>query len=146
MLDLKPYVPYTDAHPAARSGWLDVEGRRGAGNVPADPVAAYQVMFNELADAQAAWIEERTGLPIRERIEATLALGPEPHPYRRIRREGRGFRLAVKDWRVRFVVAGREVQVLAVASGYRAAQLAAAGGRGADPVAVHREFSAAWPS
>ena len=143
VLDLKPYVPYTDAHPAARSGWLDDAACAMRGEAPADPVVAYAVTFDELAAAQADWIEQRTGLDIRARITATLALGPEPHPYRRIRRDGAAFRLAVKEWRVRFWVAGRAMRVVSLASGYRPAQLAAAG-TVAEPLAAHREFVAAW--
>jgi hypothetical protein len=70
-----------------------------------------------------------------------LSLGPQPHPYRRIKREGAGFRLAVKDWRVRFRVEGRAVTVDAVGSGYRAAELAASA---APEVALQREFVAAF--
>jgi tRNA-Thr(GGU) m(6)t(6)A37 methyltransferase TsaA len=145
VLDIKPYVPYTDAHPAARSGWLDDLARVAPGATPADPLQAHAVQFDALAAEQAAWIEGRTGLAIRARIEATLALGPEPHPYRRIRREGDCFRLAIKDWRAHFALAGREVRVVSIRSGYRAAQLAAAGAGGDDTLAAHREFLTAWP-
>ena len=145
VLDIKPYVPYTDAHPGAGSGWLDDLAREAQGTPPADPLGAYAVVFDPQAAAQAAWILERTGFAIREGIAATLALGPEPHPYRRIRREGDALRLAVREWRVRFSIAGREVRVIAIASGYRPAQIAAAASGGDDPVAVHRAYVAAWP-
>jgi len=134
VLDLKPYVPYTDAIAGAGSGWLE----RDAGETP-DPIAAYAVEWTAVAAEQAFWVEQRTGLPLRERATATLALGPEPHPYRRIRREQRGLTLAVKEWRLRFEVAGRAVSVTAVASGYRAAQLAADA-----ELAAHREFREHW--
>lgn len=142
VLDLKPYVPYTDAHPDARSGWLESEARARGTGAPADPLGAWQVRFETLAAAQADWVRQRTGFALRERVEATLALGPTPNPYRRIKPEGEGFRLAIKDWRIRFAVDGRELRVLHVASGYRPAQLAAA----QDPAVIaHREFLARWP-
>jgi len=84
-------------------------------------------------------------LPIGERIAVTLALGPEPHPYRRIRRYGDDLRLAVKEWRVRFSVSGREARVIAIASGYRPSQIAAAGRSDGDPVAAHRAYVTVWP-
>jgi tRNA-Thr(GGU) m(6)t(6)A37 methyltransferase TsaA len=143
VLDIKPYVPYTDAHPAARSGWLEDAARAGEAGTPPDPLDAWQVRFEPLAAAQADWVEQRTGLPLVERIAATLSLGPRPNPYRRIKAEGAGFRLAIKDWRIRFAVTGREIQVLEVHSGYRPAQLAAAPD---DALAAHREFAAKWPS
>lgn len=134
VLDIKPYVAYTDAIPQARAGWLE-----GAG----DPLPAWMVAFSTLAAEQSAWITTRTGLELRQRITATLALGPEPHPYRRIRRTHEGLQLAVKEWRVRCAVHGSEIHVLDIASGYRATQLAA-GGHDAEPFTAHREFLATF--
>ncbi|MCK6370752.1 MAG: tRNA (N6-threonylcarbamoyladenosine(37)-N6)-methyltransferase TrmO, partial [Gammaproteobacteria bacterium] len=145
VLDLKPYVPYTDARPAARSGWLEGEASRAAGDPAADPLPPWEVRFAALAAEQAAWVEAQTGFALRARIEAALALGPEPHPYRRIRREADGYRLAVCDWRVRFSVAGRSLSVLTIASGYRPAQLCAAAAEASPTHAVHRRFRAVWP-
>jgi tRNA-Thr(GGU) m(6)t(6)A37 methyltransferase TsaA len=138
VLDLKPYVPYTDSHPDAGNGWLDdVEAVQ-----PADPVSAFAVTFTPLAIEQATWIETRTGLAIEERIRSTLMLGPEPHPYRRIRRLDDGMQLAVKEWRVRFSVAGREVRVTAIASGFRESQLASESDD--EMLRAHREFRERW--
>jgi hypothetical protein len=109
-------------------------------------VPAYEVLFEPLADEQARWIERRTGLPLRERIQALLGADPTPRPYRRIRRERDALRLAVQDWRVRFTVSGRQVSVEALASGYRSSQLATAAPAAQDPLAPHREFNACWPA
>ncbi len=141
ILDLKPYVPYTDAHPQARSGWLD-EAMTGTGDLatPADPVEPYRVEFEPAVLARMRWIETRTSLDLTERVRATLTLGPVPHPYRRIKPDGDGFVLAVKEWRIRFAVTGRQVRVLDVVSGYRASQLASPSD-GEDPLLpLHREF------
>jgi tRNA-Thr(GGU) m(6)t(6)A37 methyltransferase TsaA len=143
VLDLKPYIAYTDAHPDAGSGWLGDRGLAQTRGQPADPVRDYRVEFASLAAEQARWIETRTGLAIRERIQATLALGPEPHPYRRIRRLDTGMQLSVKEWRVRFTVAERDIHVVEIHSGFRPAQLAAP-----DPdssLQPHREFLMSWP-
>lgn len=142
VLDIKPYVPYTDAHPGAASGWLDQAGR---GDAAPDPVPPYVVGFSPRAAEQAAWIEARTGLPLRERIVSVLAADPSPRPYRRIRRERDMLRLALHDWRVRFAVSDRRVEVESLASGYRAAQLAAPRTGPQDPLEAHREFLAHWP-
>jgi tRNA-Thr(GGU) m(6)t(6)A37 methyltransferase TsaA len=132
VLDLKPYVAYTDAHPGAGAGWLEP-----------DPVSAYTVELTALAAEQALWIETHTGLAIRERVQSTLALGPEPHPYRRIRHTADGMLLAVKEWRVRFCVTGRNVQVTGIHSGFRASQLAADDEN--DALQAHRKFVVLWP-
>ena len=138
VLDLKPYIAYTDAHPDAGNGWLDDAAPASGVGQPVDPVPAYDVSFDALAVEQAKWIEDRTGLPIEERIRATLALGPEPHPYRRIRRLDEGMQLAVKEWRIRFSVAGREIRVVAIASGFRVSQLVPE--TSDETLRAHREF------
>jgi tRNA-Thr(GGU) m(6)t(6)A37 methyltransferase TsaA len=130
VFDIKPYVAYTDAIATTESGWL-----AGA----PDPQPAFDVEWSTAAASQAEWIEARTSLPLRERATATLALGPEPQPYRRIRPQGDDFVLAVKEWRVRFSVAERSVLVHDIASGFREAQIV----RGDAPeIVAHREFRA----
>lgn len=141
VLDLKPYVPYADAFPEARTGWLESHAPiGGAAASPArDPEPGYAVVWSALAAEQAAWLQEEHGIDLVARVNAVLTLGPQPHPYRRIKAEGAGFRLAVKDWRARFHVEGRTVTVDSIGSGYRAAELAAS----ADPaVVVQRAFVA----
>ena len=133
VLDIKPYVAYSDAFPDARSGWLEATR---------DPVAPYVVEFAPQATAQLEWIAARSDLPLRERIIEILALGPQPHPYRRIRREADGsLRLAVQDWRVRFSVEDRQVRVLEIRSGYRAAQLVPDAPDPTGALALHRKFA-----
>ncbi|HXN30724.1 MAG TPA: tRNA (N6-threonylcarbamoyladenosine(37)-N6)-methyltransferase TrmO [Polyangiaceae bacterium] len=130
VLDLKPYVAYADAYPGARSGWLESH----------DPLPAWDVAFSARALAQIDWLRDR-GVDLRAAIEAALALGPQPHPYRRIRPQGSGMRLALKEWRVDFEVAGRCIEVGALSTGYRATQLAS------DPaLEVHRDFAVQWAS
>lgn len=157
VLDIKPYVPYTDAWPEAGTGWLEDEARhrdraaaagvagRVAGRSPDDPIQPWAVVFTAIAADQAAWVEARTGLKLHDRIRETLTLGPQPHAYRRIRRDGAGYQLKVREWRVRFMVSGHEVQVMSVGSGYRPAEVARSADSAEDPLAVHRDFRMAWP-
>ena len=143
VLDIKPYVAYSDARSAAGSGWLEGASATPGGDAPRDPIDRYTVHWEARAGEQARWIEARTGLALRQRVDETLALGPAPHPYRRIRRVGDHHVLAVKEWRLRFTVTDRVLRVFDVASGYRATQLAA-GGAGQQALAAHREFAATF--
>lgn len=143
VLDLKPYVPYADAFPEARTGWLEPlaaagEGAPGAGRA-VDPEPGFTVVWSDAAAEQAAWLRGEHGVDLEEPVNRALSLGPQPHPYRRIKAEGAGYRLAVKDWRVRFHVEGRTVTVEGIGSGYRAGELAASV---APEVAVQRAFLA----
>jgi tRNA-Thr(GGU) m(6)t(6)A37 methyltransferase TsaA len=128
VLDLKPYVAYADAYPNARAGWLEAH----------DPLPVWEVVFAEPAEAQLAWLRDR-GVDLREPIQKALSLGPEPHPYRRIRPHGTGMRLALKEWRVDFEVEGRRIVVRSLATGYRARDLAEKAA-----LEVHREMVRVW--
>ncbi len=144
VLDIKPYVPYTDAHPQARSGWLEDGWVARPEHAPPDPIAPFQVEFAQRASEQASWIELMTGLALRDRICSTLALGPTPHPYRRIKPLDDGFQLAIKEWRARFTVAGRAVHVSEIASGFRDLHRPASSAGTDGLQAVHRQFVATF--
>jgi len=133
VLDLKPYLPYADAFPDAKAGWLEA---------PRDPRPAWEVRFTEAAEAELAWLAATPGMgkDLRSRIAEALALGPQPHPYRRIKKaDAGGFLLAVKDWRARFTVDGSALTVHRILSGWRPKDLALGAG---EELAVHRAFVA----
>jgi len=113
VLDVKPYVSYTDSIEGASRGWLE-----------ADPIAPWEVDFSEEAERALAVLAAH-GVSLRETITASLALGPEPHAYRRIRPDGATSVLAIKAFRARFVREGeRRLRVLALFSGYSPRQIA----------------------
>lgn len=124
VLDIKPYVPYSDAFVESGSGWLEAK----------DPLPGYSIKFMEPADSQLRWILDRQGPDLRARALEILQLGPQPHPYRRIRAVGDGGVLAIKDWRLHFIAEGRVIRVTHVQSGYRASQ---------SVPELHREYVAA---
>lgn len=144
VLDVKPYVPYADAFPDARGGWLD-DGRErgGASPGPRDPIAPFRVVWAPAAAERLAWLEARGETLLRARVEAALALGPAPHAYRRIRKTADGLVLASKDWRIAFAEAGadRTLEIHALYTGYRPAELF---GEGGGAPALHRAFAEAF--
>lgn len=142
VLDLKPYVPWSDAIPHAKTGWLappeyestldEGEGR------PVDPKAATVVRFDELARAQLDWLASRGETALETGIVRALSLGTTAHPYRRIQRDGDAHKLAVKAWRARFREDPDGCTVLSIKSGYRPDALA----EERDDLEVHRAFVA----
>lgn len=133
VLDIKPYLVYADRAEDANSGWL--------ANV-ADPIEDYKVQFSTKADEQLAFLAELGCTFLRDATVEVLRLGPAPHPYRRIRRDGNAMRLAVKDFRLRFRAEGKTITVLEVQTGYkRKALLDPEGVPTAEtPLEVHRAF------
>lgn len=123
LLDLKPYVPWADSWPDARTGWLAREAGSDGRGRPRDPGPRWEVRFAPRADAQLAFLAQ-AGVELRDRARAQLALGPQPHAYRRIRpvpgRPG-AFVLAIKAWRLVFREADADVlEVEEVRSGEKA--------------------------
>lgn len=137
VLDIKPYVPYADAHPEARTGWL--EGAAVEGKTPSDPNQGFGVQWSARAREEATWLEGALGTPLTAPVEEVLKLGPQPHAYRRIKIDERGHVLAYKALRVRFSVEGKTITVERIESGYRPRQLALAGAEGGE-IAVHKAF------
>jgi len=130
VLDIKPYVAYTDAIADAGDGWLPSAAEPDRG-------PRFSVEFDRRADEQARFLADRFAIDLAPPIMKTLALGPTPHPYRRIKRDSDGLRLAYKEWRARFHVDGDRVRVRALGTGYRARELALS----SDPVLEpHRAF------
>ncbi|MEY2930419.1 MAG: hypothetical protein RL033_1168 [Pseudomonadota bacterium] len=133
ILDLKPYVPYSDAILGANSGWL------GSATGTADPLPDHQVEFAPRALEQLAFLAARSPQlgSLRARVVDVLKLGPQPHPYRRIKPKGDGWVLAHKAWRFDFSTEGSLVTVSNIHTGYRPSSLAS----GTEPeLELHREF------
>jgi tRNA (adenine37-N6)-methyltransferase len=128
VLDIKPYIPYADSRSDADHGWLDeAAGLR-------DPLAAFQVQFSEAARADLLLLQQ-FAIGLEAPIRQVLELGPEPHPYRRIKKTAAGGCLSLKDFRVHFVAPpqGRVIVVTEISTGYRPKQLAALGDAALEP-------------
>lgn len=114
LLDIKPYIPYADSRSDAGHGWLQEA---------ADPKAAFFVTFSPGAEAELSLLK-RFGVDLEPAIRQVLELGPEPHPYRRIRKTEDGACLSLKDFRVNFTSKDQSITVSGIATGYRPKQLA----------------------
>jgi tRNA-Thr(GGU) m(6)t(6)A37 methyltransferase TsaA len=137
VLDIKPYIPYADAFPSARCGWVEEEaGDRGRG---------YTVRVRRAAADQFAWLREHYGVDLEQRARTVLAGSPFPHPYRRIKAgPGRNMTLAVRSWRVIFRVEGTTVQIERVQSGYSSAAVAGGGKADLHDGIAHAAFHKKW--
>jgi tRNA-Thr(GGU) m(6)t(6)A37 methyltransferase TsaA len=143
VLDLKPYVPWSDAIPNARTGWLappDFESALEEDGRPVDPKASTRVRFDPVARAQLDWLFARGVTELEAGITRALALGTKAHPYRRIQRDGDALKLAVKAWRARFREDDEGCTVLSIKTGYRSEALA----EDEPELEVHRAFVAQW--
>jgi len=125
VLDIKPYVPWTDAIPGSATGWLTPLAMPGPDGRPEDPGPRFEVQHGAEARAQLDFLAAH-GIALEEDIDRVLQMGPQPHAYRRIKREGDHLVLAIRDFRVDFTVEGTLVQVSRIRTGYRESELASA--------------------
>ncbi len=99
ILDIKPYIPYVDSIPQARSGFA-----------PTPPPALFAVRFSELAESQLQGREN--GDELRTVITGLLELDPRP-AYAEEDRRVYGFSLY--DFDLRWQMDGDEILVLELA-------------------------------
>ncbi len=132
VLDIKPFVPYTDALFTGGPGWL---------GAPEDVGPKLRIQFTPKAKEQLEYMERELGIALEKTLAEKLELGTAPHPYRRIKKERSGFLLAYKEWRVRFETEGNTAHVLSLATGYRAKQLFGSASPVLEP---HRRFVARY--
>jgi tRNA-Thr(GGU) m(6)t(6)A37 methyltransferase TsaA len=141
VLDIKPYIPYADAFPDARHGWLE-----GVERDEHDGAAArYELRWSDLADTQRTFLRDGFGVSVGEVASVALSRDPAPHPYRRILHDSDGgLMIAEKSWRLHFRVEGEVVEVTRVSSGYRAEVVQTSDDAAMLDGAAHRAFHARW--
>ena len=101
ILDIKPYLPYTDGIREATGGFADRA-----------PVAALQVVFSAVAQLQLLEFTRQTP-ELESLIGETLALDPRP-AYKRNKDDGREYGVLLDRYNVRWRVEGDRVVVLGI--------------------------------
>jgi tRNA-Thr(GGU) m(6)t(6)A37 methyltransferase TsaA len=102
ILDIKPYLPYAEAFPDAKAGWLE-----GLSNAPIEIAFADGVIADDALASQL-----RISIP-PELVESPTTY-PLPHPYRRIKRTSTGFEISLQAKRIEFVIEKGQLFITAV--------------------------------
>ncbi len=135
IFDIKPYLPYAEAFPESRIGWLD-----GAG------LTRYETRWSALARTQAHWLLQAHGIELQGLVDDILGRDPAPHPYRRIELRPDGAReLALRSWRIRFSVEQDIVDIDSIHSGYAASVVASSDPGALHDGRAHAGFHREWP-
>lgn len=138
ILDLKPYIPYADSVPAARTGWLETAAA-------AAPV--WRVTLAPSAEARLRWLEDQGVAALRPFLEQQLREDPASGRRKRVRAlAGDRWEIAYRTWRAEFATdpAGLTVTILNLRSGYAPADLAGARPDRHGDHALHRAFQVAF--
>ena len=129
ILDVKPYIPYSDSFPDASAGWLD-ECRD----------TAFQIVLSALAQQQLDWLDLNGPPGMRSFIRSQLADDPTDTTRKRVRKiDAEHWEIAYRTWRLQFKIdaEARIVHLEQIDSGYAPQELADPADPYADK-AIHR--------
>ncbi len=108
VLDIKPYIPYSDSFPSASTGWIKT-----------DKIERYSVEFTETAIETAGKILEETGSNLAGYAKVQLAFEPNDTSRKRIKgTPDGGYCLNYREWGIfyRIEPADRTVVVTGIAN------------------------------
>lgn len=103
VIDIKPYIPYSDCVPGASGGFI-----------PPPESVEREVLFTEAAAQACSEYEQRTGRRLRSLIAETLGQDPRPASQRHQTRE---YGMALWDVNVRWQAQGDRFLVLMIEEG-----------------------------
>ena len=103
VIDIKPYIPYSDSVPGASGGFI-----------PPPESVEREVLFTEAAAQTCSEYEQRTGRRLRSLIAETMGQDPRPASQRHQTRE---YGMALWDVNVRWQAQGERFLVLLIEEG-----------------------------
>jgi tRNA-Thr(GGU) m(6)t(6)A37 methyltransferase TsaA len=131
ILDIKPYLPYADAFPESKVGWLEnVEEER------------WQIEFSEMAVRHIQWLNARGLTQLMGFLTGQLEFDPLDHKRKRVDVRKNGYCLAYRTWRADFSadLSKRQIQVLSISSGYTEGEMSSIDDPHGDKD-LHRQFT-----
>ncbi|MEC7838658.1 MAG: tRNA (N6-threonylcarbamoyladenosine(37)-N6)-methyltransferase TrmO [Chlamydiota bacterium] len=136
ILDLKPYINYCDRKLSERQGWVE--------SLPEEN--SFDISFSETSTRQLDFLYEVGKLNLKTVVSQRLMLNPFPYKNNRIQCIDvtmKKFVLAVKTWRVEYLVAKetQEIEVLRIYSGYDKETLEGKKSSKWDDVPLHQLFT-----
>src|SRR3989339_129302 len=116
VLDIKPYLPYSDSFPEAETGWVKK-------NID----EKYEVVFSGEAEKQTTWLKEKANINLSNFARLQLEFYPKDDSRKRISSNEEDFTLAYRTWRIVYLVDDdmRTVTVKKIYSGYSSIELIA---------------------
>lgn len=133
VLDIKPYIPEYDSFPDARTGWME--------NI-IDNV--YELKYSEVAQRQISWLKNYN-VDLIGVIDAQLGHDPFDKTRNKFVKNGDGYLLRFKSWRILFDIKEKTVFIECIRSGYIEFQTPL-GNDTSEDMRIHQNFSKSFPS
>ncbi len=131
ILDIKPYLAYTDAIPDATSGWITA--------------TPYAITFSPFAEEALEFLEKHQLQTLRSFIYHQLEFEPTDERRKRVKNLGSDlWEIAYRTWRVSFYVSEQNLTVMSIYSGYATNDLDSSEDPHQDKD-LHRLFIATFP-
>ncbi len=133
ILDIKPYIPYADAHPDASHGWLEEFINE----------EKYEVIWESRLEEKLLFLEKHS-VELCKEASKTLSENPFPYPSRRITKVSETeYTLAYKTWRISYSIDEERLQVTisSIFSGYTEEELSSNKPSKWNDQHVHRSFN-----
>lgn len=130
ILDIKPYLPYSDAFPGVATGWISHE-------------KPYEVYWSDYADREALWLTTELKIDLKNIVQRQLEFEPTDDQRKRVRAQGEHWLYSYRTWRVLFQIDEGRITILSLKSGYTASELVS----DVDPYGdkdLHRRFIKRW--
>ncbi|MFA7287947.1 MAG: tRNA (N6-threonylcarbamoyladenosine(37)-N6)-methyltransferase TrmO [Melioribacteraceae bacterium] len=131
ILDIKPYLPYSDSFPESSTGW-----------VRTDIDEKYIVDFLPAAADACDWLEKNAEIKLMNFARLQLEFKPSDNTRKRVSNIGAEFELAYRTWRINYTVDEHEKKVLVknIHSGYTLKELSFPEDKYEDK-ALHKKFN-----
>ncbi len=114
VLDIKPYLPYSDSFPDVKTGWV----KSGVEN-------KYEIEFDDIAADKMKWLRQQAGINLRSFARLQLEFNPTDDSRKRIAKSEKHFVLSYRTWRISYTVDAKDktLRITNVYSGYTAAEM-----------------------
>jgi tRNA-Thr(GGU) m(6)t(6)A37 methyltransferase TsaA len=138
VLDIKPYLPYSDSFPDVSTGWV----KSGLENI-------FEVQFESIAEEQCSWLKENASINLLNFARLQLEFNPTDSSRKRItliedsdKSEDVLYKLAYRTWRIFYKVydGNRIVRISEIRSGYSAKDLVDAANDKYMDKPIHKKF------
>lgn len=130
VLDIKPYLPYSDSFPDAATGWVKK-------NID----EKFELQLNKVAEEKIKWLKENANINLKNFAQLQLEFNPTDDSRKRITKEKNSFTLAYRTWRINYTVSENEKIILVkeIKSAYSKTDLSDEEDKYQDK-AIHKEF------
>jgi tRNA (adenine37-N6)-methyltransferase len=131
VLDIKPYLPYSDSFPDVATGW-----------VKKNMDEKFDVSWDETAEEKMKWLKDVANINLKNFARLQLEFNPTDNSRKRITQAGETFILAYRTWRIIYNVSvvERHVLVRDIESAYSSKELKDAEDKYEDKE-LHKEFA-----